>query len=42
MPEIHLKRPGFTYSTCESFTKKKKEFTNLNKQEIQNIFIKMN
>ena len=23
MPEMHLKQPGFTYSTCESFTKKK-------------------
>ena len=24
MPEIHLKRPGFTYSVCGSFTKNKK------------------
>ena len=23
MPETHLKRPGFTYSTCEPFTKSK-------------------
>ena len=21
MAELHLKQPGFTYSTCESFTK---------------------
>ena len=21
MPELHLKEPGFTYSTCESFIK---------------------
>ena len=21
MPELHLKQPGFTYSTCGSFTK---------------------
>ena len=21
MPELHLKQPGFTYSTCEPFTK---------------------
>ena len=23
MPEMHLKQPGFTYSTCELFTKNK-------------------
>ena len=23
MPEMHLKEPGFTYSTCGSFTKNK-------------------
>ena len=23
MPELHLKQPGFTYSTCGSFTKNK-------------------
>ena len=23
MPEIHLKQPGFTYSSCDPFTKKK-------------------
>ena len=23
LPEIHLKQPGFTYSTCGSFTKNK-------------------
>ena len=23
MPEMHLKQPGFTYSACGSFTKKK-------------------
>ena len=23
MPEIHLKRPGFTYSACDPFTKNK-------------------
>ena len=22
MPEMHLRRPGFTYSACEPFTKK--------------------
>ena len=24
MPEMHLKKPGFTYSACESSTKNKK------------------
>ena len=24
MPEMHLKQPGFTYSTCGPFTKNKK------------------
>ena len=23
MPEMHLKQPGFTYSTCGTFTKNK-------------------
>ena len=42
MPEMHLKQPGFTYSACEPFTKNKKEFKNLKKQETQTIFTKMN
>ena len=25
MPEMHLKQPGFTYSSCGPFTKKKKK-----------------
>ena len=33
MPEMHLTQPGFTYSACGPFTKKK---------EIQGLFIKMN
>ena len=33
MPEKHLKEPGFTYSACGPFKKKK---------EIQAIFTKMN
>ena len=24
MPELHLKQPGFTYSACDPFTRKKK------------------
>ena len=42
MPEMHLKQPGFTYSTCGPFTKKKKELKSLCKLEIQILFIKMN
>ena len=42
MPEMHLKQPGFTYSACDPFTKNKERIKNLNRQEIQNIFIKTN
>ena len=42
MPEIHLRQPGFTYSTYGPFTKKKERIKKLKKQEIQDIFIKMN
>ena len=40
MPEMHLEqpasldKPGFTYSACGPFTKTKKEYRNLKKQEI--------
>ena len=42
IPEIHLKQPGFTYSTCGSFTKNKGRMKNLKKQEIQDKFINTN
>ena len=42
MPEMHLKQPGFTYGACGPFAKTKKEYKNLKKQEIHNIFTKMN
>ena len=42
MPEMHLRQPGFSYSTCGPFTKNKKEYKSLNKLEIQDIFTKMN
>ena len=42
MPEMHLRQPGFTYSACGPFTKKKKEFENLKKPEVLIIFTKMN
>ena len=42
MPEMHLKQPCFTYSACGPFTKIKERIKKLKKQEIQDIFIKMN
>ena len=43
---MHLKQRGFTYSACGPFTrnkkKTKKEFKDLKKHEIQNIFTEMN
>ena len=42
MSEMHLKQLGLTYSACEPFTKTKKELKNLKKQEMQDIFTKMN
>ena len=41
IPEMHLKQPSFTYSAYGPFTKKKKEFKNLKKQETA-IFTNMN
>ena len=46
--EMHLKQPaalvkvGFTYSACGPFTKNKERIQRLKKQEIQNVFTKMN
>ena len=42
MPEIQLRQPGFPYSACGPFTKTKKEYKSLKKQEIHDIFIKKN
>ena len=42
MPEMYLKQPQFTYSACGPFTKINNEFKKLKKQEIQDIFTKMN
>ena len=48
MPKMHLRqhtlldKSGFTYSACGPFTKNKERIQNLKKQEIRNIFIKMN
>ena len=42
MPEMHLRQLTFTYSPCGPFTTKKKEYKNFKKQEIRDIFIKIN
>ena len=40
MPAMHLKQPGFAYSACSPFIKKK-ELKNLWSMEIQALFTKM-
>ena len=40
MPEMHLRQPEFTYSTFRPIAKTKKEYKNLKKLEIDDIFIK--
>ena len=42
MPEMHLRQLGFSYSDCGPFIKTKKRIQKLEKEEIQNIFIKTN
>ena len=39
---MHLRQPVFTYGASGTFSKNKKRIKNLKKQEIQDIFIKMN
>ena len=41
MPEMHLKRPGFTYSACGPFTKNNERIEKFMKSGNTN-FIKMN
>ena len=38
IPKLHLRQPGFTFSACGNFSKKKKKVI----QEIEDIFIKTN
>ena len=43
MPEMHLKQPGFTYSTCGPFIKNKEKIQKFKEMgEIRVIFTKMN
>ena len=39
---MHLRQPEFTYSACEPFTINKERIQTLQKQVIDNIFIKTN
>ena len=42
MSEMHLRKPGFTYSACGLFTKNKERIKKLQKQVMQDTFIKTN
>ena len=42
IPKIHSRQLRFTYSACVPYSKTKKECKNLIKQELQEIFIKIN
>ena len=42
MPEMHLKRPGFTYSACGPFTKNEERIEKLMQTGNTDFFIKMN
>ena len=40
MPEMHLKQPGFTYSTCRLFTKNKERIQNFKETRDTNYIYK--
>ena len=42
MLKIHLRYPRCTFCTCGSLTKNRERIQSLRKQEIEDIFIKMN
>ena len=42
MLKIHLRQPIFMYSACAPFTKNKERIQKFKKQEIHDIFSKMN
>ena len=41
MPEMHLKKPGFTYSACGPFSKSKGRIKKIMQTENPNYFLKM-
>ena len=42
MPEMHLKQPGFTYSTCGPFTKNKQRIQKFKETGDTNYIYKIN
>ena len=42
MPEIHLKQPAFIVVLVDYLLETKKEFKSLKRQEVKNLFAKMN
>ena len=42
MPEMHLKQPGFTYSTCAPFTKNKQRIQKFKETGDTNYIYKIN
>ena len=42
MPELNLKQPGFTYSTCGPFDKYRGRINKIEKLVTWNIYIEMN
>ena len=42
MPELHLKQPGFSYSSCGPFTKHRERIQKLRQTENLNIYIEVN
>ena len=42
MPEMHLKQPGFTYSTCGPFTKNKQRIQKFKETGDTNFIYKIN
>ena len=40
IPEMQLRQPGFTYITCEPFTKNKEKIQKFKEKVIHDIFIK--
>ena len=42
MAEMHLRQPGFSYSTSRTFTKNKERTKKSKQRQIQDIFIKTN
>ena len=42
MPKMYIKQPGFTYSACGPFTKKKERIQKFKERTDTDLFIEMN